>query len=227
MKFKVALFDIDGTLMNSGGAGRSAINEAVKLISGIDSALEGIRLHGNTDKLIMADLERKHGISLKKGDRDQIEELYLKFLPIHLKKEDVRQIPGAIFLLDYFKQQQVDLGITTGNLELGAYAKLQAVGLKSYFNYGGFGDDGIERKTILNKGVERSGYKHDEVIYFGDTPFDGEAGVLAGVITVGVTTGIYGVDELLKSGCACVVSSLDQVTPALLHAISNHQFLHQ
>lgn len=215
---KLFLFDIDQTLVNTGGAGLRALDRACQKLFKLDNAMDGISPHGKTDPAIAREILR---VRLGSADDNQIAtvlESYISFL-----KEEVRTsagyrvLPGIVPLLDeLFGRQSVILGLATGNLELGARIKLERGGLNRYFAFGGFGSDSEDRTQLVRRAAEKASDKNgvsvdpSNIFVVGDTPLDIDAGKRAGFKTVGVATGSYSVDQLLASGADIAVQDLDQ-----------------
>ena len=217
---KVFLFDIDQTLINTGGAGLRGLDRACLKLFGLQNAMEGISPHGKTDPAIVREiLRRKLGSeSPTNTDIATILDSYISFL-----KEEVhtsatyRVLPGVQTLLDQLAARgDVLVGLATGNIELGARIKLERGGLNPYFSFGGFGSDAEDRTELVRKAAEKAAHKNggfiapSNIFVIGDTPLDIDAGNRAGFKTVGVATGSYSVEQLLACGAMIAVSDLAQ-----------------
>jgi phosphoglycolate phosphatase len=217
---KLLLFDIDQTLVNTGGAGLRALDRACQKLYGLQNAMEGVRPHGKTDPAIVREiLFVKLGFnSPKDGEITTVLEAYVSFL-----KEEVhtsptyRVLPGIVPLLNEMaKHPDVVLGLATGNVELGARIKLERAELNAFFAFGGFGSDSEDRTELVRKASEKADRKlgsaipPSDVFVIGDTPLDVDAGNRAGFKTVGVATGSYTVDQLLAAGASFAVDDLAQ-----------------
>jgi len=217
---KLFLFDIDQTLINTGGAGLRGLNRACRKLFGLENAMDGISPHGKTDPAIVREiLRRKLGSETPtNADIATVLDSYISFL-----KEEVhnsatyRVLPGVESLLDEFVARgNVLVGLATGNIELGARIKLERGGLNSYFSFGGFGSDSEDRTELVRKAAENATHKNgasiapSNIFVIGDTPLDIEAGNRAGFKTVGVATGSYSVEQLLASGAMIAVPDLAQ-----------------
>ncbi len=213
---KMLLFDVDLTLVNTGGAGIRALNQASKDVLGVPEAMAGITPHGKTDPAIVREIFAQNDQS---DDHNlqyvtfEILNKYLKYLQQEVRDSDrYRVLPGILPLLDQIsKRDDIRLGLATGNLERGARIKLERGGLNSYFGFGGFGSDAEDRREVvleaarqgnLGGGVDVSGA---DTYVIGDTPKDIEAGKQAGFQTVGVATGSYSVDALQATGADLVI----------------------
>ena len=217
---KVFLFDIDQTLINTGGAGLRGLDRACLKLFRLENAMEGISPHGKTDPAIVREiLRRKLGSeSPTNTDIATILDSYISFL-----KEEVhtsatyRVLPGVQTLLDQLAARgDVLVGLATGNIELGARIKLERGGLNPYFSFGGFGSDAEDRTELVRKAAEKAAHKNggfiapSNIFVIGDTPLDIDAGNRAGFKTVGVATGSYSVEQLLACGAMIAVSDLAQ-----------------
>lgn len=217
---KVLLFDIDQTLINTGGAGLRGLDRACLKLFGLQNAMEGISPHGKTDPAIVREiLRRKLGSETPTNtDIATVLDSYISFL-----KEEVhtsatyRVLPGVQTLLDQLAARgDVLVGLATGNIELGARIKLERGGLNPYFSFGGFGSDAEDRTELVRKAAEKAAHKNggfiapSNIFVIGDTPLDIDAGNRAGFKTVGVATGSYSVEQLLACGAMIAVSDLAQ-----------------
>jgi len=217
---KVLLFDIDQTLINTGGAGLHALDRACRKLFGLDDAMKGISPHGKTDPAIAREILRvKRGAEAPASNEiASILEAYVGFL-----KEEVhtsttyRVLPGIVSLLNELTDRtDVIVGLATGNLELGARIKLERGGLNRYFAFGGFGSDSEDRAELVARAAGKAGYKNggtilpSNIFVIGDTPLDIEAGNRAGFKTVGVATGSYSVDQLMAASASFAVKDLEE-----------------
>lgn len=211
---RLVLFDIDGTLIDSGGAGSRSLDLAFKELFSIENAFHGISMAGKTDTQIMKEGLIKHGI-LTEGNLDAVIKTYLK----HLHKEinnDRRQVkPGIYELLEMLSRvENIRLGLLTGNLELGARIKLEPFNLNKYFLTGAFGSDDEDRNRLLPIAIRRfedlcqAKILPEDCVVIGDTPLDIYCAKPYGAICIAVATGPYCVDELMKVGADYVVKDL-------------------
>jgi phosphoglycolate phosphatase-like HAD superfamily hydrolase len=215
---KLVLFDIDGTLVLTGGAGLRAMNRAFDEIVGSREALDGIPVAGRTDWIILHD-------ALRRVDRDLDEHLfatlrdrYLAYLreEIELPGHGIKAImPGVRELLDELHARaDVFLGLLTGNFEAGARIKLEHFDLWRYFPCGAFGDDAADRNALVPFAVSRSRacgvpeVPARDIIVVGDTPHDVACAVAVGAVPVGVATGSFTVEQLRESGAVIVFDDL-------------------
>ena len=202
---KLLLFDIDGTLLSTSGAGIKAADKAFEKIYKIKNVMSGIKTDGKTDPMILkemfvAGLKREY----RQSEADLIFDEYLRFLDSELLnggKIDI--LPGIYELLVLLSTDSENLlGVATGNIEPGAWLKLRHCGLDKFFKFGGFGSDSDCREKLILKAIDRSrdySLSRIEKIYvIGDTPLDIIHGRAAGALTVAVATGRYTRSELLS-----------------------------
>lgn len=216
---KYLLFDIDGTLIYSGGAGAKALNRAFKSLYNVDEAMEVVNPHGQTDIAIVEEIFlKKLGRKPENGEVMNVLEHYVGFLREEVAKaEKYRILPFVRETLEDLKKRRKDvlIGLATGNIEEGARIKLERADLNKYFPFGGFGSDHRERWRIVQiaveKGIQYSGTKPQEVFVIGDTPLDIAAGKKAGYRTVAVATSIYTVDELKEASPDFVLTNISEV----------------
>lgn len=217
---KLLLFDLDQTLVNTGGAGLRALDRACRQILAIENAMDGITPHGKTDPAIVREiLLAKSGTDSTLGNQLQtILESYVSFLREEVRLSDkYRVLPGIREVLDELSSRpDVLLGLATGNVETGARIKLEPGDLNRYFAFGGYGSDSESRIELVRraaeKAVEKSGEQisPEDVFVIGDTPLDIDAGKKAGFKTVGVGTGSYKVDQLVAAGATFAIADFQQ-----------------
>ncbi|MFI5345216.1 MAG: HAD family hydrolase [Elusimicrobiota bacterium] len=208
---KVLLFDIDGTLIRGGGAGRKALNRAGEKLYGVKNCCSELSLAGRTDLYNFgAAYEFATGKKPRKSDVERLHREYLKHLPYYVKKAlrggTYHIPPGLKALLKYLsRDERVLLGLGTGNMEKGARIKLEPSGFNKYFQFGGYGSDSFHRHALLKKAVQRAKkltrepFTRRDVYVIGDTPFDVAAGRKAGFKTIGVGTGFSEWEDLAAS----------------------------
>jgi phosphoglycolate phosphatase len=219
---KLLLFDIDGTLVLTGGAGIRALNRAFQQVVGIDNAMENIRPHGKTDPAIVREIFHARAAAanvVHSADLvNQILDAYVSFLPEEVRSsQSYRILPGITSFLEAFSgHPDIVLGLATGNVEKGARIKLERGNLNSYFRFGGFGSDAENRAHLVRCAAE-NGFRccgqtiaSEDIFVIGDTPRDIDAGREAGFRTVGVATSDYSREQLEESGADLVMSDFDQ-----------------
>jgi phosphoglycolate phosphatase-like HAD superfamily hydrolase len=218
---KLVLFDVDGTLIQTGGAGLRAFSRTLIRFFGISKGLSGIRPDGKTDPLIIGEALRNNGF-VENPPAALLERFfddYVQFLKTELEahRSEYKILPAVEKLLDYLVQDRsLILGLATGNVEEGAKAKLEFGGLDRFFKCGGFGSDSSDRTKLIERAVERAriiagARPIKEVTVVGDTPNDICHGKKAGARTIAVATGSYTFEELERHSPDLVVSSLDPI----------------
>jgi len=217
---KLLLFDIDGTLILTGGAGARALNRAFHQVVGIENAMEAIRPHGKTDPAIVREIFSARGqddVDLAVVSR--ILDAYVGFLASEVRTSSgkYRVLPGILSFLEEFSgRDSVAFGLATGNVEDGARIKLEPGNLNPYFSFGGYGSDAENRTHLVQKAAERASHKYGRgfdpgsTFVIGDTPFDIRAGREAGFQTVGVATGDHSMEDLEASGAGLAIPDLAQ-----------------
>ena len=226
---RIVLFDIDGTLLWSDGAGRRAINAALREVFG-SIGPEGHRFDGKTDKQIVRELMRHDGHDDAHIDArmDDLLRRYVERLHVELRNPDhlPRRLPGVPEILAALEaRDDVTLGLLTGNVGEGATAKLRAVGIDpTRFLVNAFGSDNEHRPELpaiaRQRAVELLGadVPGDRVVVIGDTPADVTCGRSIGARAIGVATGRYSVEELLSHGAHAAFRDLVD-TAAVVQAI--------
>ncbi len=213
----ILLFDIDGTLILSGGAGRRAFQRAFWELYRIPRAMEGYPPQGKTDYLIAAELIQRHlGRPPEPGEVERVIALYVRFLPQEVATSPgYRVLPGVREALEALSRQPgVLLGLATGNVREGARIKLARGGLNRYFSFGAFGETFVRREIVQRarkEGIRRArelGRNHARVIVVGDTPLDVQAAREAGAEAVIVRTGPSHHDELRAAKPDLLVETL-------------------
>jgi len=211
----LTLFDIDGTLVRGARCHYQAFVHAIRRFYNMEEDISGINYAGKTDPQILKEVLELCGIKekfIKKNFNDCLDYMTHYYLA-NVYKENVRVLKGVKDLLDSLQNEKVLLGLTTGNLEPIAHAKLKRVDLDHYFLFGGFGSDNPERPMLVKKALERAredfNFTGDDIFVIGDTPRDISAGIKMGVKTVGVGTGRYSMIELENSGANLVLENLN------------------
>lgn len=202
----VFLFDIDGTLLSSGGAGKAALEEGLAEEFGIRGTIEKLVLSGRTDRAIVDDLLGLSGLEPTSENRQRLIAGYLRMLPTCLTRSSGRVLPGVWSLLDHLRSTaHVAIGLLTGNLRAGAQLKLGHFGLENHFAFGGYGDHHEDRDDVAREALveaqNRFGEKVDpqRVWVIGDTPLDVRCARAIGARAVAVTTGWHTREELAAS----------------------------
>jgi len=197
------LFDIDGTLIRSGGAGKLAMERGLKSAFAIDEVRDEVPYAGRTDRGIGFDLLRANGLDKTEANLQALQSAYLAALPGSLTELGGTICSGIPTILDELAERDdVQLGLLTGNTLAGARIKLTHFGLWHHFACGGYGDDHHERDDVARSAVQaiRLHVKRDidrsELWVIGDTPLDIQCGRAIGATVVAVATGWHPIDEL-------------------------------
>jgi phosphoglycolate phosphatase-like HAD superfamily hydrolase len=219
---RAVLFDIDGTLLVTGGAGGVAWQRAFEELHGVEADIAEHTDAGMTDPEIAAIVFRE--VIGREGGADERARAigcYLKHLPDAVAESDgYRVMPGVEQLLDRLIEGGILLGLVTGNIEAAAHIKLARGHLNRFFSFGGYGSDSADRtevtKAALSRGELVSGgsLQNSSCISVGDTPRDVVAGHGAGIKVVGVATGSYSVDQLNQAEADWALVDLTAGFPA-------------
>jgi phosphoglycolate phosphatase len=219
---KAVLFDIDGTLLHTGGAGAVAWQRAFLELYEVEANIGEHTHAGMTDPEI-AEIVFREVIGREGSAAERAEAIagYLAHLEQAVEESDgYRVMPGIEELLPRLAGEGILLGIVTGNIESAAHIKLARGDLNRYFTFGGYGSDARDRTELTKKALERgeevSGQPLDKTatIAVGDTPRDVKAGHGAGIKVVGVATGSYSVDQLNEAGADWAIEDVTSGFPA-------------
>jgi phosphoglycolate phosphatase len=214
------LFDIDGTLCLSGGAGARALERALFEVMEVRHGLSGITLDGATDRAIMRAIFAAQGLPFDAALAEHVLARYLGYLPEELRAGSGYQLmPGVAELLARLSAQELAFGLCTGNLVGGARAKLSHGGIWDPFAPphfgGGFGSDAEERHEIVRVAIQRAEAQLGapiapaDVLIVGDTPRDVAAALAVGVPCLGVATGRSSESQLGEAGATYTFPTLD------------------
>lgn len=228
----LVLFDLDGTLVDTAGAGRRGLERAFERVFGIESMAgpsKRVRFEGKTDPTILADLAREAGIAdaVFAEGRERLLEAYLAGLADDLSRPDPRRrvLPGVVRLLDSLRARpDVHLGLATGNLERGARLKLEPFGLNRYFIDGGFSSDSADRAEIARiaweRATRRAGgpFASSRTFVVGDTELDVACAHANGFRAIAVASGWVPRERLADSGPDALFDTLEEL-PAVLSAL--------
>ncbi|HEY0319240.1 MAG TPA: HAD family hydrolase [Solirubrobacterales bacterium] len=218
---KTILFDIDGTLLHTGGAGAVAWQRAFQELYGVEANIAEHTHAGMTDPEIAAIvfrevLGRDGGVE----ERAKAIGCYLGHLAETVaESKGYSVIPGIEELLPRLVEQGILLGVVTGNIESAAHIKLGRGDLNRYFAFGGYGSDSHDRTELTKRALERaekvSGEPIDRAaaIAVGDTPRDVIAAHGAGIKVVGVATGSYAVEQLRHEGADWAIADVTDGFP--------------
>ncbi|HET9197766.1 MAG TPA: HAD family hydrolase [Solirubrobacterales bacterium] len=219
---KAILFDIDGTLLHTGGAGAEAWQRAFRELYEVEANIEEHTHAGMTDPEI-AEIVFREVMGRDGSDVERAEAIgcYLGHLAEAVaESEGYFVIEGIEELLPRLVERGLLLGLVTGNIESAAHLKLARGDLNKYFAFGGYGSDSRSRTELTEKALERGGevagapLDLEQTIAVGDTPRDVKAGHGAGIKVVGVATGSYSVDELSEAGADWAIENVADGFPA-------------
>lgn len=218
----VCLFDIDGTLINTSGAGKCAMEGALREAFGVTAPTHGIPYAGRTDRAIAEDLFRYHGVEVTEERWNFFRQTYLELLKTCLRDRSGIVLPGVQVLLEQLVGRQgIVIGLLTGNIRDGAYQKLSHFSLDHYFSFGGFGDNHTDRDDVARSALQvvtketNNGFHPDRLWVIGDTPADVKCGKAIGAKTIAVATGTHTLSELQSTSPDLTLTDLtclDQLT---------------
>jgi len=213
---RAVLFDIDGTLLTTGGAGAAAWRLAFRDVIGIDAEIEDFTEDGITDPEVCR--KTFQGVTGRTPTHAEVAALlpaYVKHLHVTVREsEGYRVMPGVAGLLGRLSDDGVLLGVTTGNVEAAAHVKLARARLNHFFMFGGFGSDSPDRGELTRDAIVRAGrvlgaaLSREQVLVVGDTPHDVEAAREADAGSVAVATGHFDRASLVASGADHVLATL-------------------
>jgi len=227
-RMKFILFDIDGTILDSGGAGVCALNMAFEEKFGVKDAFVSVSMAGKTDLQILREGFLLHNISFSNGMIPEFYRSYTGHLRRNIHNSQGHVKPGIRDALRELLAQDSNyvLGLLTGNIEEGARIKLSAFDLDSYFSIGAFGNDDEDRNMLLPIAVDKLHKRNSlkvsfrDCVVIGDTPRDISCSKPYGAFSVAVATGPYSAEMLSLAGADVVFNDLSD-TDALLSAIES------
>lgn len=214
---KILLFDIDGTLLHTGGVGALALNQVFREMFGVENAWSEMVPDGKTDLRILEELSSSClGRPLSERESALVAERYHEIFEKNIyAAENFRLMPGVTLLLkELFLREDLALGIATGNFEKAAWLKLRRGNLDTYFHFGGFGSDSASREELTRKAAERGFQKIGRVLeaqdiwVIGDTQHDILAGKSLGAKTAGVATGRLRAEDFRALGADVIFEDL-------------------
>jgi len=222
---RLLLFDIDGTLLSSGGAGMRAVWQAFRQRFGKPAQADGVIPHGKTDPMILREVLQRNGI-VHDQDREvaALTELYQQLFPAELACADqARLLPGVVPLLESVaRRSELPLGLLTGNFEPTGWLKLAHFGIDHHFAFGAFGSDAEQREELVPIAVARA-ERHigrqiglgPHVLVIGDTPRDIRGALAHGATPICVATGRHSAAQLRAEGASVVLESFENIAASL------------
>jgi phosphoglycolate phosphatase-like HAD superfamily hydrolase len=219
---KIVLFDIDGTLISTGGAGKAALEMALAHEFGIDKLIEKLSLSGRTDRAILTDLFQLHNLEPSPSNWQRLRDGYLRHLPECLARGTGTVLPGVESLVAHLvSRDDVAVGLLTGNLRAGARLKLGHFSLHDHFTFGGYGDEHLDRDDVAREALTEARRLFDSKVspeqmwVIGDTPLDVRCARAIGAKAVAVTTGWHSRQELAESRPDLLLTNLVDTTSFL------------
>src|SRR5579885_1354414 len=222
----VCLCDIDGTLLASGGAGKAAMEEALRREFALPRIVDGVPYAGRTDRAIARDLFKIHSIADSAANWQRFLLAYLRLLPEALERHDGRVLPGVAALLhELGGRGDVAVGLLTGNVRDGARLKLSHYELFDHFAFGALGDQHFDRNDVALEALDvlrghlGSSKALSDIWVIGDTPLDVRCARAIGAKAVAVATGWHSAAELDAAGPDLLLADLSQCGAMLARLI--------
>jgi phosphoglycolate phosphatase-like HAD superfamily hydrolase len=211
------LFDIDGTLVDTGGKGMSALKKTAIEVFGSDGP--PLDLAGSTDLGIIENLYVHFQVEPSSELTHRFFDIYHKYLEESLEANPAegKVLDGVFELLENLAGQNAQLGLLTGNTALGAEIKLRHYGLHHHFPFGAYGSDRADRNLLGHIALERAlavtgkKFTPDRILIIGDTPKDIACAHAIGAKCLAVATGHFTAEQLEQAGADCVLGSLREV----------------
>jgi phosphoglycolate phosphatase-like HAD superfamily hydrolase len=210
----IVLWDIDNTLLYTGGAGSIAMNRAFVDLYGLQDGFARVEFSGRSDRAILGDALRAHGIADSPEEVARFVDAYLPHIDRALSETQGMLMPGITEVLAALDGHvHVTQGLGTGNFRRAAEAKLAHYGIAQHFPgvVGGFGDDHADRQELIRIGIDRlrnGAASEARIVVIGDTPHDVSAAKANRAFSVGVATGRDSVETLAACGANAVFADL-------------------
>ncbi len=225
---KLILFDIDGTLVDTGRAGSRSLDIVFMEYFSIENAFKNINMAGKTDTQIILEGLAAHNLTSESKVIAELTDLYIKTLSREINNNRKRTMPGVKEALQILSNEKDSfyLGLLTGNVEQGARIKLGAFDLNKYFPFGAFGSDDEDRNKLLPYAIRRFDEVYKKTVDFsdcvviGDTPRDIDCAKPYGAYCIAVATGPYSVRHLQDAGADIVMEDLSN-TKALINLLES------
>jgi phosphoglycolate phosphatase len=218
----VVLFDVDETLVHTGGSGARSWNAAFEKLYDTPADIGEHTSAGETDPQVARATFK--GVLQRDPSDEELDRLYAQYL-LHLADDigespGYKVLPGAEQTLVKLGEAGILLGLVSGAMEGAARTKLMPANLNRFFLFGAYGSDSPDRAELTGLAIEKATRLHGslapgQVFVVGDTPKDIEAAKAAGAVSVGVASGKYSTDQLSAAGGDHVLSSLDDPFPGL------------
>jgi phosphoglycolate phosphatase len=217
------LFDIDGTLVATGGAGLRALDLAFEELHGLPGGMTGIAADGKTDPLIVEEMFRARlGRAPRDGEYETLIDRYLGHLDGEVtRSQRYKVFPGVTSALDALERRGYTVGLASGNVERGAAIKLRRGDLWRRFAFGGYGSDAADRSRLVACAIAKAevhagrSFGKGEVFVIGDTPRDVAAAHACGAAAMAVATGPHDAGALRASGADVVMETLEELEAVL------------
>lgn len=216
----LVLFDIDGTLVHTAGAGVRGMSTAFERLHGRPAALDGISVAGRTDLAILREVFEASAIEMADAHVAPFRDAYLEELQLEMAQSsgpDFGVLPGVHEALDELDADPAfTIGLLTGNFARGAEIKLAHFDLWRRFRLGAFGDAHTNRRDLVPVALDRArdrGLAPSHVVVIGDTPLDVDCAHAHGAVAVAVATGSYSLAVLEATGADLVVETLESLAP--------------
>jgi phosphoglycolate phosphatase-like HAD superfamily hydrolase len=201
---RLALFDIDGTLIRTGGAGVRAFGRTCEIVFGIQDGVRHLQFAGRTDTSLLREFLATHRLENRPEQIAAFYDYYVFLLDEYLRHSRGQLCPGVLEFIEAWTRLPSPpiLGLLTGNILLGAEIKLRHFGLWDHFRLGAFGDDGEERPTLARTALQRgrnllgTNLQPEEVLVIGDTTHDIACGRAIGAKVLAVATGGHAPTQL-------------------------------
>jgi phosphoglycolate phosphatase-like HAD superfamily hydrolase len=217
---RLVLFDIDGTLVHTGGAGIKAFAKVFQTEFNAHDGFEKLKFAGRTDVSLVREFFKYHNVAETPGNFERFFERYVFWLDYILDHSHAEACPGVREFIDALKKLPKPplIGLLTGNIRLGAEIKLCHFDLWKEFETGGFADDNEDRDLIAAAARDRGrrilgkNLRDDEILVIGDTPFDIRCGRAINAKVLAVATGGATLEELKRHQPDWAVQDLNQIT---------------
>jgi phosphoglycolate phosphatase len=218
----VCLFDIDGTLIHTAGAGIAALRTTMQTVYDRDASATEVVTTGRTDRAIVEELFELHGVERSDENWQVYLAAYLEHLPVALAECKGRVLPGIPDLLATLgAREDVALGLLTGNSHPAAQHKLGHYGLNDHFTFGGFGSDHTDRDDVARLALAEvdgrfdGSITPDRIFVIGDTPLDVRCARAIGAQAIAVATGTHDTDALREAKPDLLVEDFSNAAPFL------------